>query len=247
MPHGASNPASSGRKIVLVIGETGSGKSTLINYLTNYFKGGNIAAPRIAIPTEYYSKPTEAYQYHEANVSNQTASQTEKCMDYDFESGTASYRFIDTPGMSDSRGVERDEKNIQQILQAAQSAGTLSAIVIVINGTQCRGTINLRNTLTRLRGITPNALTDNLIVVLTSCDSTNFKFKLMSLHPWTLKAENIFAMNNAALSQDPLLMLEGDHRQVMEALWKKSMAEINRFVLSSRENVQVRTLVVQWF
>ncbi|CAF3341904.1 unnamed protein product [Rotaria sp. Silwood1] len=69
---------------VLVIGETGSGKSTFINYLTNYFRGGSLQNVKVAIPSKYRPIITEQFSHCENNIRDTTQSKTDMCNQYIF-------------------------------------------------------------------------------------------------------------------------------------------------------------------
>ncbi len=43
-------------------------------------------------------------------------SATQMCRDYLFETDNISIRFIDTPGLADTRGIEQDRINLENIL-----------------------------------------------------------------------------------------------------------------------------------
>jgi hypothetical protein len=73
--------------------------------------------------------------------------------------------------------VRQDDKNIQEIVNAAISAGSLSAIVIIANGTEARVTPSIKNTLVRLANNLPDELIDrNLLLILTKCTKSSACF-----------------------------------------------------------------------
>jgi predicted GTPase len=140
-----SNSAGDGNsKSVLVLGETGSGKSTFINIATNYFRNGSTDDLKIMIPSDKHRRTTERDAKHsELNIGKSNQSQTGSATEYNYtiENNAMVVTLIDTPGLSDTRGADQDGKNMDIILKAAENAKDLCAIVIVINGQTPRYTL----------------------------------------------------------------------------------------------------------
>jgi hypothetical protein len=116
----------------------------------------------------------------EAKIGDVTKSQTTKCSTYEFkhpENIACKFIFIDTPGMSDTNGVNQDDLNIQEIVNAAIGAGSLSAIIIIASGTEARVTPTIKNTLVRLANNLPDEVVyNNLLLILTKCTKSSACF-----------------------------------------------------------------------
>ncbi len=212
---------------VLVIGETGSGKSTFINYLTNYFKNGSLHNLKVAIPSKYNLHVTENYDHHEHNVNDNTQSKTDSCNQYMFTDGNFQYLFVDTPGLSDTRGTEQDSVNLCKILDAVDHLAGLTGIIIVVNGTVARLTVNLRNVIAQLRGNLPDIVMDNVIVVLTNTSRHSSSFSLAALE----LNGNVYPyyMQNSAFSADPNTRTSSTI-QALEFEWRQSMSELKAMI-----------------
>lgn len=218
------------RRNVLVLGETGAGKSTLINYLANYFRRGSLSQLKVAIPTRFLCA-TEGFPHSELSVTDSRCSKTDACHSYAFDERRHQWGrvvFIDTPGLSDTRGVEQDDRNLESILQSAEAATSLAAIILVVNGAATRLTATARNALVRLRGVLPDCLLDNLLVVCTNCSQETRNFDPVTLRGFAPRPR-LFHMQNSAFSSDATRW-NARMRNRMEMDWEMSIEEIERLL-----------------
>ncbi|XP_019549068.3 uncharacterized protein LOC109419272 [Aedes albopictus] len=215
---------------VLLVGETGSGKSTLINYLTNFFRGGTLQSLKIAIPSPHY-RATEGFAHHENDLDDAMKSKTGKCTFYNFSLNGTHYAFIDTPGLSDTSGRNKDAENILKIMDVAEMSGTIAAVMLVINGTVSRRTATLTSTINMMKSSVPDVLLKNLVVVLTNCSATSANFDVGALSPWIIAEKNKFYMNNSALSKPMTFWMDDEEKfDEIERDWKKSMRTLDKMV-----------------
>lgn len=215
-------------QIFLVFGETGCGKSTLINTLVNYYRKGSLDKLKAIIPTKFLKSTEKEGKYNtEYNVNDTTKAQTKDATQYFFnrEDGKR-ICIIDTPGLNDTEGLEQDDKNLENILNAAIMAPRLSGIVLVVNGSSARVTHNIKSMMTKLKGSLPDTMMDNIVVVFTMCRQKTCNFN--DLNSLGIKPRNIFYINNTAFSSDPSKWDEDD-KDMLNYEWNTSMKVCKQF------------------
>lgn len=222
---------------ILVVGKSGAGKSTVINVIANYFLGGTLDNLRVVIPTKFQTITEKPYvgMGSETNVSDRTQSQTSNCTPYTFvrktSLGNEKFVFIDTPGLSDSRGIGQDDVNISKILDGAIHYA-ISAVVLVANGTEGRVDTSTANSFNRLSGVIPDSfLKRATILVLTKARQSDCCFEFSSVN-W-LEKVRVAYMNNGAFSSNPSSWSPQDKKHQAEA-WDESMGVIDCLVRTIR-------------
>ena len=115
--------------VILVMGETGVGKSTFINSVMNYLLFDTLdeaeAAPQeYLIPTSF-TLTDENFEEQlisigeckneQSSTSGQSA--TQDPTSYRFEARDFAVRIIDTPGVADTRGTDIDKQNFDKIIR----------------------------------------------------------------------------------------------------------------------------------
>ena len=71
-------------------------------------------------------------------------SQTQKCVLKTVSNSKLKLRVIDTPGLGDTNGIEKDEQNVEEIFKCLRKLSQLSAICIVLKRGANRNTARLR-------------------------------------------------------------------------------------------------------
>ncbi|UJR17628.1 hypothetical protein I4U23_004524 [Adineta vaga] len=226
------------------IGESGSGKSTCINYFANYFTNSSfseqhlysnmkIVIPNSICPTANY--PPGSYRHTERDIHNTSESQTQACTVYDFIWNGQLIKVIDTPGFNDTN-QSKDDENIQKILKQFAAVPFITAIIITINGTTTRLSTSIKTTLSQLRGSLPDSVFKNLFFILSNCTEETKNFNLKLIAEFNPTTERTFYMQNALFCiKDRSILQNGKLVRRMVRAWEESvdtmetmMNEINR-------------------
>jgi len=164
-------------------------------------------------------------EHHEDLLNDITRRKTSQCTKYQFQVKQVYFNFFDTPGINDTGGYLADNENLDKIFQCIQSFEYLTALVFVLNGTQARLTINIKNVLERFHDRIPDVFYSNLIVILTNCSPHTVNLNSIKL----LNHASIFYMQNSAFSSDPQTWSE-QTRKILQRDWHISMQTMNEFI-----------------
>ncbi|CAF3403763.1 unnamed protein product [Rotaria sp. Silwood2] len=172
---------------VLLLGESGVGKSTFINAFVNYlqfdtFEKTCSSKPVVLMPVSFLI--TIGDQFEERIVkfggddSNEDhnhpgQSVTQHCRSYVFKMNEEmNLRIIDTPGIGDSRGLDQDDLNMQNILLFINNLSHLNAICILLKPNESRLNIILRSYFNRLLNFFGENACHNIVFCFTNTRAT---------------------------------------------------------------------------
>jgi len=205
---------------IVFLGQSGAGKSTLISGLSNYFSWPEFEKAKtekmnLSIPVQFtvYSKEDppvkvnagEAEDNEHFNEVGQSVTQKPKI--HSFKLGDNNVEILDTPGVSDSRGMEQDMINLSLIKEALEQKDEIHAFCIVLKSNESRLGAELELALKNLISLLPREALNNLFFFFTFSSGTFFSFGDIS-GPLT----EFFSNNNInfQLTQDNTCCVDSD-------------------------------------
>ena len=233
--HSVGEPGQFQEKVLLVIGATGAGKSTLINGMANYIMGVKWEDDfRFKVVTD------------DPNVST-SKSQTKFITAYTFypmEGSALSYKLtiIDTPGFGDSQGLKRDKdvvKQIQQFFSIPSPNGVrhIDGIAFVTQASLVRLTPNQEYIFNFILSMLGKDLCKNIFLMITSADSHKPPILQALNDAKVTVSDRHFKFNNSVLFKDN----KEDEDSFDALFWKMSFQALADFFteLSSTESVSI--------
>ena len=153
----------------------------------------NVLAGRA--PDEYYLEPHDVTN---GFGSGQLHSRTNAAEVYKFNSvNGVQVTVLDTPGLTDTRGLEKDNEHKQSIVDAIRdSVPEITALIIVANGANPRLNVATDYAITTLASIFPGTLANNIGLLFTNISSPldwNFEVETLRVE---LQEAKTFLLDN---------------------------------------------------
>ncbi|KAG0625565.1 hypothetical protein M758_2G065300 [Ceratodon purpureus] len=259
-------PTHNGPLNILLLGASGVGKSTFINALCNYLtytslgeavKGELQSVIHCEFQYIYYDiyekdditkrivvgEPGEYDGFRELQAGE---SCTERCEAYKFPLGECGeVRFIDTPGILDTKGVDADEDNIKHTLAFLARYEVLHAVCILLRPNEVRLTNSLRYSIFHLLEKLHKDASRNILFCFTNSRSTHYtNGSTLPLLKDMLKDEvniDLRSKSNSTYFFDSeafrhqVIRREGGHLEELvfkdcESSWEQSANEVVRLI-----------------
>ncbi|KAI0384983.1 hypothetical protein F5Y04DRAFT_203063 [Hypomontagnella monticulosa] len=180
---------------ILILGETGVGKSTFINAFVNYIKYDSMEEALKTkkldwlIPCSFSTQQVDEndadgrlietrIKIGSSNSEHDGAtgqSATQETLFYPFQLGDVTVRLIDTPGIGDTRGPEQDQKNMANILNVLSQFEKIHGIIILLKPNASRLTVVFRFCIQELLTHLHRDAARNMVFGFTNARASNYR------------------------------------------------------------------------
>ncbi|KAK9952913.1 hypothetical protein ABG768_016941 [Culter alburnus] len=147
-------------KVILMVGETGTGKTTLINVMINYMLG---VQREDKVWFEITDDQCDRTSFH---------SQTSIITVYGFypQESPIHLTIIDTPGYGDTRGADLDKqiaKSLCSLIKSAEGVCEVDAVCLVINAHHSRPTVRQQYIFDSVQSLFGKDVLENIVLLFT--------------------------------------------------------------------------------
>ena len=171
---------------ILLLGETGVGKSTFINAFVNYLAHEKLedAAKNVIclIPTCFTMYDQVTYKMKKVSLGNSDRNEnrrdgkstTQYCKCYVFSIGGIEIRLIDTPGIGDTHGVETDGTNMRNLLNFISQYKEIHAICVLLKPNNAHVGVVFKYCILQLLTHLNKSASRNIIFLFTNARDTYY-------------------------------------------------------------------------
>ncbi len=172
---------------ILILGETGVGKSTWINAIVNYLSFADLHEARqaddfpVLIPSQFtFTKQGKSVEIKIGEVSEKEVletghSATQETRSYIFHVGDRKIRLIDTPGIGGSRGIEEDRNIFDNILSYLSYYDEIHAVCILLKPNNSRLNAMFRFCIQELLARLHTSAKTNIVFCFTNARATFYQ------------------------------------------------------------------------
>lgn len=227
-------------KVILLLGSTGAGKTTLVNVMINYILG---------------TKWQDGYRFKLINeVTNRTQaeSQTSSVSSYELYDQPGfkipySLTIVDTPGFGDTRGMKHDKlitEQVKSFLCSPLGIDHIDAVCFVVQASLARLSANQKYIFDSILSIFGKDIAENIMILVTFADGKNIPV-LEAIKAADLPCQKNkkgqpthFKFNNSAVFADKKEEEsetsdnsddEGNDQKLNEIVWTSTFKQMNAF------------------
>ncbi|KAK0403670.1 hypothetical protein QR680_017060 [Steinernema hermaphroditum] len=202
-------------RIIILVGPSGTGKSTLIDCMCNYFYGAKLG---------------DSLRYKIADERFDNTTPKKSIIKYVFNGTEMPYRpiVIDTPGIGDPSGLKADDelKGMISAWLAFDPRAHIHVVGLVIRASLARLTPRTEAELQHTLSLFPRWMHANVVPMVTGCDGSPEPSAVILRH-FDLHNNRRFRFNTSALYQKP----SANHlsEQLRQMYWDLSMSNMEEF------------------
>ena len=222
-------------KVILMVGETGSGKTTFINRMLNHIIG-------VDWSDEYKVKLIEELE----TCSNQAISQTNWVTAYTINHVPGfeipfSLTIIDTPGFGATEGIERDKQTTQQLQTLFTTKGPngidhIDAVGFVIQASKARLTTTQKYIYDSVLGLFGKDIGHNIFILFSFADGSEPK-ALSGITEAQIPFKKYYTFNNVS-------MYGNEKKNTLAKIYWSMAVDSFKSFINNLENTEPRSLLL---
>ena len=229
---------------ILLVGETGTGKSSLLEFIGKVLLGKGVDGDKFDIVDQDNEEggssgqsQTNSARVYELTSKNGILVSTAIWEYYECVTHSTKVRILDAPGLADTRGIHQDEAHKKSIATEIQNhIDSVTAILILANGSVPRLTAGMDYALSALSTLFPKTLAKNIAFLFTNSPSFLSLNVPKDIIPEILKDAPQFLLDNPIALQRKFLELKDDPN-------KKRMRREMQKTVKGAEQTALGTLV----
>jgi len=201
-------------KIVMVVGQTGAGKTTFLNSLVNYVYN-----------VQFEDKFRLKLIIEQEKKGGQAVSQTDVVSAYFIKKPKGSniqydLTVVDTPGFGDTRGIDQDKAIVANIKAFFENVlDSIDAVCFVVKATETRLTGSQKYIFNSVLNLWGKDVKENIFILMTFADAEDPPVLDAIKEQGTVAECEYFKLNNSVYKKDPKKMSSNKQAMIFDKMF----------------------------